>query len=52
VLGKEVRVLINEEKKAGFYTIEFNATDLTSGVYYYKLSTDSFSATRKMTILK
>ncbi|HMN17434.1 MAG: T9SS type A sorting domain-containing protein [Ignavibacteriota bacterium] len=51
-LGREIRVLINEEKKAGFYKVDFDASDLTSGIYFYKLSTDNFSAARKMTILK
>lgn len=52
VLGNQVKTLINEEKKAGFYQIAFDASDLPSGVYLYKLSTESFSDIKKMTVLK
>jgi hypothetical protein len=52
VLGKEVATLINEERLAGEYEVEFNAADLASGIYLYKLETLKFSATRKMLLLK
>lgn len=52
VLGNQVKTLINEEKKAGFYQMAFDASDLPSGVYLYKLSTESFSDIKKMTVLK
>ncbi len=52
VLGNQVKTLIDEEKKAGFYQIAFDASDLPSGVYLYKLSTESFSDIKKMTVLK
>ncbi|HQI42131.1 MAG: hypothetical protein B6D44_17265 [Ignavibacteriales bacterium UTCHB2] len=52
VLGNEVKALLNEQKKAGFYYIKFDASDLISGIYFYKLSFEKFSATRKMTVLK
>jgi glucose/arabinose dehydrogenase len=52
VLGNQVKTLINEEKKAGFYQIAFDAFDLPSGVYLYKLSTESFSDIKKMIVLK
>ncbi|RKY91850.1 MAG: hypothetical protein DRQ01_07030, partial [Ignavibacteriae bacterium] len=52
VLGNEVAVLVNEEKPAGNYETEFNASNLSSGIYYYKLVTGSFTDTKKMILLK
>ncbi|MCU0343309.1 MAG: YCF48-related protein [Ignavibacterium sp.] len=52
VLGNEVTTLVNEEKPAGSYQVEFNASYLTSGIYFYKLTTGSFSETKKMMLLK
>lgn len=52
VLGNEVANLVNEEKPAGSYKISFNASNLPSGVYYYKLTSGSFVETKKMVLLK
>ncbi|MFO7444954.1 MAG: T9SS type A sorting domain-containing protein [Ignavibacteriaceae bacterium] len=52
MLGKEVAVLINEVKQPGEYEIEFNASALSSGVYYYRLTAGGFSETKKMVLLK
>ena len=52
VLGNEVATLVNESKPAGTYEIEFNASNLSSGVYFYKLQAGSFVETRKMILLK
>jgi hypothetical protein len=52
VLGNEVAILVNEYKPAGKYEVEFNASKLSSGVYYYQLKTGEFSQTKKMTYLK
>ncbi len=52
VLGKEVAILVNEEKKAGYHSIDFNGSDLPSGVYFYRLQAGSFVQTRKMILLK
>jgi sugar lactone lactonase YvrE len=54
VLGNEVAILVNENKPAGVYEIEFNASkyNLTSGIYFYKLFAGSFVQTRKMILLK
>ncbi len=38
VLGNEIATLVNEEKPAGSYEVEFDATDLPSGVYFYQLN--------------
>ncbi len=51
-LGKEVSILMNEQKPAGDYTLNFNADGLAAGVYYYKLTADNFSQVRKMILLK
>ncbi|GIV45296.1 MAG: hypothetical protein KatS3mg036_0114 [Ignavibacterium sp.] len=52
VLGKEVATLVNEEKPAGVYEVKFDASQLSSGIYFYKLSSGSFTETKKMTVLK
>jgi|WetSurMetagenome_2_1015567.scaffolds.fasta_scaffold08160_3 hypothetical protein len=52
VLGNEVVVLVNEEKPAGSYEVEFNAASLSSGIYFYKLQAGSFVDTKKMILLK
>jgi len=51
-LGREVRTLINEEKAAGSYTTEFNAANLSSGIYYYQIRADEFIQTKKMVLLR
>ncbi|MFC2103286.1 T9SS type A sorting domain-containing protein [Bacteroidota bacterium] len=51
-IGKEVATLANEEKPAGIYEVEWNATGLPSGVYLYRLQADSFVGTNKMILLK
>lgn len=52
VLGNEIATLINEEKSAGKYEIQFDASGLSSGVYYYRLQTENFIETKKMVLLK
>jgi hypothetical protein len=52
ILGKEVAVLVNQEKQAGNYNVEFNATNLTSGVYFYKIQSGNFSSFKKMMLIK
>lgn len=52
LLGNEVATLINESKEPGRYKVEFNATDLPSGFYYFKLSTGNFSDVKKMMVIK
>jgi len=51
-LGKEVRTLVNGVKPSGNYQIEFNASTLPSGVYYYRLQTGDFAETNKLILLK
>jgi len=52
VLGKEIATLVNEEKPAGSYEVEFDATQLSSGIYFYKLQAGEFVETKKMIYLK
>jgi uncharacterized delta-60 repeat protein len=52
VLGNEVATLVNEEKERGFYSVSFDATDLASGMYLYRLQAGSFVHTKKMILLR
>ena len=52
VLGNEVATLVNEEKTAGSYEIEFNASQLSSGVYFYTLKVGEFIQSKKMILLR
>ncbi|MDH3269120.1 MAG: T9SS type A sorting domain-containing protein, partial [Ignavibacteria bacterium] len=52
VLGSEIVTLVNNGKPAGSYEVEFNATTLPSGVYFYRLQSGSFVETKKMILLK
>jgi hypothetical protein len=52
VLGKEVAILVNEEKPVGNYEVDFNASGLSSGVYFYQLSSGDFIQTNKMILLR
>jgi len=51
-LGKEVHEIVNEFQTGGSYEVEFNAVDLPSGTYYYKLITDDITLSRKMLYVK
>ena len=52
ILGNEVATLVNEEKPTGTYEIDFDASNLTSGIYFYQLTAGSFSQTKKMLLLR
>jgi hypothetical protein len=52
ILGNEVSTLVNEKKFAGYYIVDFNAAHLPSGTYFYKLTSGSFSETKKLILLK
>ena len=52
VLGKEVATLVNEVKPAGNHEVSFNASNLSSGVYYYTISAGKFTSTKKMILMK
>ena len=52
ILGKVVAMLVNEVKNAGNYTVDFSASNFTSGVYFYKIESNGFSDIRKMMLIK
>ena len=52
VLGNEMTTLVNEEKEPGTYEVNFDASSLTSGMYFYTLQTGNYSETKKMIFLK
>ena len=52
VLGKEIAILVNAEKQPGVYEIEFDGSNLSSGIYLYRLTTGEFSDTKKLILIK
>ncbi|HSW56266.1 MAG TPA: T9SS type A sorting domain-containing protein [Ignavibacteriaceae bacterium] len=52
VLGKEVSALVGEEKSSGSYVIQFDASKLSSGIYFYQLITKDYVNTKKMILIK
>jgi hypothetical protein len=52
VLGREVATLVNEDKEAGYYDASFDASNLSSGVYFYKLQAGNFVMTKKMLLAR
>ena len=51
-IGREIAVLVNENLKAGTYKIDFNASGLNSGLFFYKIQTATYTETRKMILVK
>jgi hypothetical protein len=51
-LGEEIAILINEEKPAGTYELTWNAENLPSGIYFYRIQAGSFVQTKKMILMK
>ncbi|HEY9165244.1 MAG TPA: choice-of-anchor D domain-containing protein [Candidatus Kryptonia bacterium] len=52
VLGREVVTLVNENESAGYKSVNFNASNLPSGVYFYRIQAGTYSATKKLLLLK
>ena len=52
ILGQRIYELVNKKQDAGFYTINFNAASLLTGLYFYRLETERCCLTRKMAIIK
>lgn len=50
--GKEVAILVNEKKSAGKYSVTFDGSNLSSGIYYYRMKTGKFNETKRMVLLK
>ena len=52
ILGREVKLLVNEYKKAGYYEANFNASNLPSGMYLYRIYAGDYNAVKKMVLVK
>ena len=52
ILGKKVTTLVDKSQNAGWYSVEFDATNLASGVYIYRLQAGDFVRARKMIVVK
>ena len=52
LLGREVETLVNEEKAAGSYNIQFNGSSFSNGIYFYRMQAGDFTQTNKMILLK
>lgn len=52
IIGNEVATLVNEQKQSGIHDVEFNASALPSGIYFYKLQAGNFIETKKMVLMK
>jgi len=51
-IGNEITKLVNASQSAGYYEIDFNGENLGSGIYFYKITADNFTASRKMVLIK
>jgi hypothetical protein len=52
LLGREVATLVDKQQNAGQYSVFFNASRLSSGVYFYKIQAGSYTETKKMMLIK
>ena len=52
LLGREVQTLINEQRQAGMHTVRFDASRLSSGIYFYRLQAGEYSESKRMVLLK
>jgi hypothetical protein len=52
IIGREIAVLVNEKKKAGWYTVPFDGANHTSGIYFYRIDVNEFSSVKKMVYLR
>jgi len=52
IIGREVKTLVNEVKAPGAYSVDFNGTELASGVYFYKIQANDFSEIKRMVLIK
>jgi len=52
MLGKEISTLVSDVKNAGYYSVDFDATELSTGVYYYKIESQGFMDVKKMLLIK
>jgi hypothetical protein len=52
ILGNEIATIVNRKMPAGKYNVEYDASNHPSGIYFYTLTTNDFSETKKMTLIK
>jgi flagellar hook assembly protein FlgD len=52
ILGQKVATLVNKKQLAGSYQVEWDASDVSSGVYYYRLVAEEYSEVKKMVVIK
>ena len=52
IIGEEVATLVNAQKPSGNYSVKFDASNLSSGIYFYRITSCNFMATKKLILLK
>ena len=52
VLGREVATLVDGKQNAGYYRVNFNGSNLSSGIYFYRLTAGNYSSVKKMVMVK
>jgi hypothetical protein len=52
ILGREIALLVNEEKSAGTYSMRFDASNLASGIYFYSIKAGKFNQVKKIVLAK
>jgi hypothetical protein len=52
ILGNEVATLVNKEQAPGVYSVSFDATNLASGVYFYRIQAENYVQTKKMLLIR
>jgi hypothetical protein len=52
ILGNEIKILVNENQKAGSYSVDFHAGNLASGIYFYRLTTENYTDAKPMVLIK
>jgi hypothetical protein len=51
-MGRLVETIVNEQKNAGLYTVKWNADNISSGIYFYRIDAGEFSSVKKCSVVK